>query len=187
MRLFFRDFPYGYQLKFQYAHNRRFGAIAGVMGAYFVLYPKSKILTLVPIIIIPFFFEIPAFFFLALWLVLQFLNALGSRPGLSSVAWWAHIGGFVFGIVFLKLFNALPAIGVSAPIRRATRKKKTHRLQVIRAGGMDMDYHLYGTINISPYEAFAGTQKLVNIPWGVHNRLFRVKIPPGLEKDTNCG
>jgi membrane associated rhomboid family serine protease len=156
------------------------GAIAGVMGAYFILYPRSKILTLVPIIIIPFFFEIPAFFFLALWLLLQFLNALGSQPGLSGVAWWAHIGGFVFGILFLKLFNVVPHLGLSDTIRAATRKKTTYRLQVIRPEQTAKDANLYGTITISPYEAFAGTQKVINIPWGFHTRLFQVTIPPGL-------
>ena len=156
------------------------GAIAGVMGAYFVLYPRSKILTLIPIVIIPFFFEIPAFFFLALWLVLQFLNALGSQAGIGGVAWWAHIGGFIFGIVFLKLFIALPSTGFNKYIRAVTRKKTTHRLQLIRPESTGIDDHLYGTITISPYEAFAGTQKLVNIAWGFHTRLFRVTIPPGL-------
>ena len=51
------------------------GAIAGVMGAYFILHPRSKILTLIPIFFIPYFIEIPAYVFLGFWFVLQFINA----------------------------------------------------------------------------------------------------------------
>ncbi len=79
------------------------GAIAGVMGAYLVLHPRSRILTLIPILIFPWFVEIPAFFFIGFWFVLQLLNAAGSHGGGGGIAWWAHIGGFLFGIVFLKM------------------------------------------------------------------------------------
>jgi len=160
------------------------GAIAGVMGAYFILYPRSKILTLIPIIFIPYFLEIPAFFFLGIWLVFQLINAAGSNGGAGGIAWWAHIGGFVFGILFLKLFDRIPATGLTAKIRSATTKRKSHRLQVIRPGIRDDDAHLYGTIQISPIEAETGTQKLVNIPWGFHNRLFRVVVPPGIQEGS---
>jgi hypothetical protein len=54
------------------------GAIAGVMGAYLILFPRSRILTLIPILFIPYFIEIPAFFFLGIWFLLQFLGAAGS-------------------------------------------------------------------------------------------------------------
>ncbi len=80
------------------------GAIAGVMGAYFILHPRARILTLIPIFFIPYFLEIPASFFLGIWFVLQFINAAGSHGQASGVAWWAHIGGFVFGILFLKTY-----------------------------------------------------------------------------------
>jgi membrane associated rhomboid family serine protease len=89
------------------------GAIAGVMGAYLMLYPHSRILTLIPIIIIPWFIEIPAYFFLGFWIFLQFINAAGSQANTAGIAWWAHIGGFAFGAIFLKAFMALPATGVS--------------------------------------------------------------------------
>ena len=76
------------------------GAIAGVMGAYFVLYPQSRVLTAIFIL---FFFdlvEIPAVFFLGIWFVMQFLSGLGSlgvaHAG-GGTAFWAHVGGFVFG------------------------------------------------------------------------------------------
>lgn len=156
------------------------GAIAGIMGAYFILHPKSKILTLIPIIIIPYFIEIPAFFYLGVWFLLQFLNAAGSQGG-GGIAWWAHIGGFVFGILFLKGFLWLPASGMTRRAREVTRKKKSHRLQVIRPIGPGSDPHLYGTIRITPYEAANGSQKLVNIPWGVQKRMIRVTIPPGIQ------
>jgi hypothetical protein len=156
------------------------GAIAGVMGAYFLLYPRSRVLTLIPIIIIPWFVEIPAFFFLGFWFVLQFINAAGSHAQASGIAWWAHVGGFVFGMIFLKLFQLLPATGVSDRLREATATKTTHRLQVIRPAPAGSDAHLYATLTISPYEALVGTRKLVNIPWGFQKRLFNVLVPPGI-------
>ena len=76
------------------------GAIAGVMGAYFVLYPESRVLTA---IFLFFFFdlvEIPAIFFLGIWFVMQVLNGVGSLGVASAgggTAFWAHIGGFVVG------------------------------------------------------------------------------------------
>jgi len=156
------------------------GAIAGVMGAYFILYPRSKILTLVPIIFIPYFLEIPAFFFLGIWLFFQLLNAAGSN-GAGAIAWWAHIGGFVFGIIFLKILDRIPAAGFTEKMRSITTKRKSHHLQVIHPIIRDNDVHLYGTIQVSPFEAETGTQKLINIPWGFHNRLFRVVVPPGTQ------
>ncbi|GAC1669210.1 MAG: rhomboid family intramembrane serine protease [Candidatus Acidiferrum sp.] len=73
------------------------GAISGVMGAYLMLYPASRILTLVLIFLIP----IPAVVILGYWFVLQFLSGLGSLGAAASggVAWWAHIGGFILGMV----------------------------------------------------------------------------------------
>ncbi|UCF92896.1 MAG: rhomboid family intramembrane serine protease [Desulfobacterales bacterium] len=160
------------------------GAIAGVMGAYFILHPRSKILTLIPIFFIPYFLEIPAFFFLGIWFILQFINAAGSQAVGGGIAWWAHIGGFVFGIIVLKLFQALPGTGVSDQLRRLTAKKKTHRLQVIRPAGPGPDPHLYGTITITPYEALTGTRKLVNIPWGFQKRLLNVVVPAGIQEGS---
>lgn len=160
------------------------GAIAGVMGAYFILYPKSKILTLIPIFFIPYFIEIPAFFFLGIWIVLQFINAAASHGSISGIAWWAHIGGFIFGVIFLKLLLMLPKAGATDKVRRVTAKKKTHRLQVIRPAGTGSDPHLYGTITITPYEALRGVRKVVNIPQGFKKRLFNVVIPPGMQEGS---
>ena len=158
------------------------GAIAGVMGAYFILHPRARILTLIPIFFIPYFLEIPASFFLGIWFVLQFLNAAGSQGQAGGVAWWAHIGGFVFGILFLKLMLILPSASPPEKFRRATERKRTPRLQVIRAAGSGPEPHLYGTIAITPHEAVTGTRKLVNIPWGFHKRLYRVVVPAGMQE-----
>lgn len=157
------------------------GAIAGVMGAYLILYPRSRILTLIPIFFIPYFIEIPAFFFLGIWFFIQFLSAAGTHGQTSGIAWWAHIGGFVFGIIFLKLFLKVPGLGVSDKLRSATSKKKTPRLQVIRAMGSTDDPHLYGQISITSREAELGTRKLVNIPQGFQKRPFRITVPPGVK------
>ena len=81
------------------------GAIAGVMGAYLVLYPRARILTLIPIFIIPYFAEIPAFFFLGIWVLFQFLSAAAASGQSSGIAWWAHIGGFICGLLFAHLFR----------------------------------------------------------------------------------
>jgi len=158
------------------------GAIAGVMGAYFILYPRSRILTLIPIFFIPYFLEIPAYFFLGFWFILQFISATGSHGQVSGVAWWAHIGGFIFGILFLRILLALPSAGPSDAARRLTARRKTPRLQVIRPVGPGLDPHLYGTIYITPHEAATGTSKLVNIPWGFQKRLFRLAVPAGIQE-----
>ncbi len=153
------------------------GAIAGVMGAYFLAYPASRILTLIPIFFIPYFIELPAFVFLGIWFLFQFLSAAGSYGMGGGIAWWAHIGGFIFGMLFLKLFGAVPSTGISRAVNRMTEKKTSHRLQVVRARGDGEDPNLYGTIRVTPFEALVGTRKVVNVPWGFHNRVFRVSVP----------
>lgn len=156
------------------------GAIAGIMGAYFILYPRAKILTLIPIFIIPLFFRIPAFFFLGFWFLIQALSAGGSAAQGGGIAWWAHIGGFLFGMLFLKLFSRVPDMGLTKRIQRLTVKKNSNLLQVIRTERFGMDPHLFGSISVTPGEAQTGTKKLVNIPWGFQKRLFWVTIPPGM-------
>jgi len=86
------------------------GAIAGVLGAYFLLYPNAKVLTLIPIFIFFYFAELPAFLFLGLWFFMQFLQgtsqifAVQSAPE-GGVAFWAHIGGFLSGLITILLFT----------------------------------------------------------------------------------
>ena len=72
------------------------GAISGVMGAYLILYPSSRILTLVFIFLVP----IPAFFILVYWFFLQFIAGVTSIGDVTQggVAWWAHVGGFLLGM-----------------------------------------------------------------------------------------
>jgi membrane associated rhomboid family serine protease len=86
------------------------GAISGVLGAYFLTYPHARILTLLPIFILFYIIEVPAYFFLGFWFFLQFLQ--GSIYSLKSdqmvgggVAWWAHVGGFAAGVVLLQVFR----------------------------------------------------------------------------------
>ena len=83
------------------------GAIAGVLGAYFLLFPRARVLTLLPLFIFFPVVEIPAFFFLGIWFLFQFLSGaatIGRTSALAGgVAWWAHIGGFLAGMLLLKL------------------------------------------------------------------------------------
>jgi hypothetical protein len=84
------------------------GAIAGVLGAYFLLFPRARVVTLLPLFVFFTVVEIPAVVFLGLWFLLQFLSgtvSLGREAGTGGVAWWAHVGGFVAGVVFLKAFS----------------------------------------------------------------------------------
>jgi membrane associated rhomboid family serine protease len=88
------------------------GAIAGIMGAYFVLYPRAKVTTVVPIFVFIRVVEIPAFFFLGFWFLLQAFQGYGSLLQTAAgvrdaggVAWWAHAGGFVAGFVFIFFFR----------------------------------------------------------------------------------
>ncbi len=85
------------------------GAIAAVLGGYFVFYPKARVKTLILLIIIPWFVDIPAFIFIGIWFLLQVfsgLTALSTPSSLNAggVAWWAHIGGFLFGLLLAYPF-----------------------------------------------------------------------------------
>ena len=84
------------------------GAIAGVLGAYFLLFPRARVLTLVPLLFIPLLFELPAITFLLIWFGLQVFQAwagLSAEDGVGGgVAWWAHVGGFAAGLLLHRLF-----------------------------------------------------------------------------------
>lgn len=106
------------------------GAISGVLGAYFLTYPHARILTLLPIFILFYLIELPAYFFLGLWFILQFVQ--GSLYSLNSeqmigggVAWWAHVGGFIAGVALLQVFRCKdwqrPVIRSEKRIRRLRR------------------------------------------------------------------
>ncbi|CCO08092.1 rhomboid family intramembrane serine protease [Desulforamulus hydrothermalis] len=81
------------------------GAIAGVLGGYFILYPYARVLTLIPIFIFIQIIRIPAFYFLGFWFLLQILNQAFSLPGTQSVAFLAHIAGFAAGALLVKRFQ----------------------------------------------------------------------------------
>jgi membrane associated rhomboid family serine protease len=81
------------------------GAISGIMGAYFVLFPWSRILTLVPIWFFLQLVEVPAVIFLGLWFLLQFFSGIVDLQSLGGTAWWAHIGGFLTGALLVFLFR----------------------------------------------------------------------------------
>ena len=88
------------------------GAIAGVMGAYFLLYPRARVLTLVPFFFV-FFLWLPAWIVLGYWFVAQFLSGAASSiashsSSSSGIAFWAHVGGFLAGMLLIKVFPARP-------------------------------------------------------------------------------
>ncbi len=81
------------------------GAISGVLGAYLLMFPKARVVTLIPIFIFVHVAELPAFIVLGFWFVLQFFSGLVSlgyqTAGMGGVAWWAHVGGFVSGLLLV--------------------------------------------------------------------------------------
>jgi membrane associated rhomboid family serine protease len=83
------------------------GAIAGVLGAYIRLYPRARVVTLIPIVVIMLVRELPAVFFIVVWFLIQLLSGFGSLGGPDQgggVAFFAHIGGFVAGLLLVNLF-----------------------------------------------------------------------------------
>lgn len=97
------------------------GAVAGVLGAYLILFPSARVVTLLPLFIIFTMVEIPAYFFLGFWFFMQLLGGtaqLGHQnPFSGGIAFWAHIGGFVAGLVLIRLL--LPRWQMRMPNRRA--------------------------------------------------------------------
>ena len=87
------------------------GAVAGVMGAYLVLYPRSRILTLLPLLIFWRIIEVPAVVFLGLWFVLQLFSGVGTMlmatqgAPAGGIAFWAHVAGFLAGVVLVYAFR----------------------------------------------------------------------------------
>ena len=99
------------------------GAISGVLGAYFLLFPRARVLTLVPIFFFFYFIELPAYFFLGVYILLQILYGLpsimGTQAAAPGVAWLAHLGGFFAGIALLMIIrkrrgfrNRIPRRGI---------------------------------------------------------------------------
>ncbi|HYA12821.1 MAG TPA: rhomboid family intramembrane serine protease [Syntrophales bacterium] len=160
------------------------GAIAGVMGAYFVLYPRSRIVTLIPIIFIPYFVELPAAIFLGIWLFMQFISATLISTEAGNIAWWAHIGGFIFGALFLKLFLLMPEQGISRKLSQATVRRDTPRLHITRPVSQMGDSDLYADLSITKEEAARGVKKLISIPIGYQKKPLVLNIPSGTANGT---
>jgi membrane associated rhomboid family serine protease len=156
------------------------GAIAGVMGAYLLLFPRAKVLTVIPVIIIPYFIELPAFVFLGVWFLFQFLNAAGTSGAGAGVAWWAHVGGFLAGMLFLQFAIRTPRLGLDEKLGRATARGSTPKIQVPRPLDFGNQYDLHGELALTPGEAVRGARKLVSAPRGVRKGLFTVVVPPGV-------
>ena len=84
------------------------GAISAIMGAYMWMFPRARIVVLVPIFFIPYFLEVPAFFYIGIWFLVQVFSGAASlaAPGAAGeIAWWAHIGGFIMGIFLTPFFR----------------------------------------------------------------------------------
>ena len=83
------------------------GAIAGVLGAYLLFFPTARLIVLLPIFFYPFFFEVPAVLYLFLWFWIQLFSGVAALAGpqeVGGIAWWAHVGGFVSGMLLCRLF-----------------------------------------------------------------------------------
>jgi membrane associated rhomboid family serine protease len=84
------------------------GAIAAVMGAYLIMFPLARIVTLVPLFFIPLFFEFPALIFIGFWFISQVFSGVSTlliSGADGGIAWWAHIGGFIFGVLIIPLIR----------------------------------------------------------------------------------
>jgi membrane associated rhomboid family serine protease len=160
------------------------GAISGIMGAYLLLYPRSKILTLIPIFFFFQFVEIPAFIFLVFWLFLQLFSASFTPTNVGGVAFWAHIGGFVAGLIFIKLFDAIPRTGLSGMLSQHTERKTTPRIQTLSLHSAPEELDINGALTLTRREASYGARKLISIPQGLKKRSFWVTIPPGVHEGT---
>lgn len=86
------------------------GAIAGVMGAYLTMFPRAKVLVLIPLLLWPLYVEVPAILFVGLWAYTQIMEGLNALqdptlPFQGGVAWWAHVGGVVSGVLLTPMFR----------------------------------------------------------------------------------
>ena len=160
------------------------GAISGIMGAYLLLYPRAKILTLIPIFFFIQFVEIPAFIFLGYWLLIQLFSAGLTPRNVGGIAFWAHIGGFIAGLIFVKMFDMIPRMGVGQELRHYTDRKATPSLQTISPQPSPEELDLHGEIIITPKEAVRGTKKLIAVPQGLKKRNIWVTIPSDVREGT---
>jgi membrane associated rhomboid family serine protease len=83
------------------------GAISGIMAAYMFLFPFAKVVLFFPVVFVPLFFNISAYIYIGLWFLLQLWNGglmLGTNAQSAGIAFWAHIGGFLAGVLLYSLF-----------------------------------------------------------------------------------
>jgi membrane associated rhomboid family serine protease len=85
------------------------GAISGVLGGFMLMFPLARLVVVIPILFFPFFFELPAVVFAGFWFVTQVLSGTAelfmASSGAGGIAWWAHIGGFVAGVVLAPIMR----------------------------------------------------------------------------------
>ncbi len=115
------------------------GAIAGVLGAYTASYPRSRIVAIMPVLFFPIPFTVPAVFYTAVWFAIQVAQGVLDlvEPGrTSSIAWWAHVGGFVAGLVAVAFLGA--------PGHRARRIGET------RARQLEVGFQRIGVLRVGP-------------------------------------
>jgi membrane associated rhomboid family serine protease len=80
------------------------GAVSGVLGAYLVLYPRARVLVALPLLVVLYTMRVPAVLVLGLWFVGQLVSSVAAEPGAGGVAFGAHVGGFVAGVVLIRFF-----------------------------------------------------------------------------------
>lgn len=86
------------------------GAIAGVLGAYILLFPRARVLTFIPVFFLPWLVEIPAVIYLGVWFASQFFSGMSSLGASSGIAYWTHVGGFAAGLFLMRSFVRGPRI-----------------------------------------------------------------------------
>jgi membrane associated rhomboid family serine protease len=87
------------------------GAISGVLAAYVLIYPRTRIRVIIPLGILLYPAKISAFYVVGFWFLLQLLNVVGTTPGGPGTAWWAHVGGFVAGLLLTPMLSNFPLFG----------------------------------------------------------------------------
>jgi len=99
------------------------GAISGVLGAYLLLHPHARVLVLIPLGIFSQLVRLPAMWVLGFWFVFQILNSLFTAKGQGGVAWFAHVGGFIFGLLLIPFFK-YPNVPLYNPFSRGGRRHR---------------------------------------------------------------
>ena len=116
------------------------GAIAAVIAAYAVIYPAERVITIVPILFIPLFIPVPAILFALIWFLLQVWQGtteIGHPAMAAGIAWWAHIGGFIFGAVFALIVRLMlrgPQTEVARWSEMYERRARGRRVPDIKPG-----------------------------------------------------